>query len=64
VGRDLDDAALDELPAGVDPCGENGEFHTFVWDGPIFPRPIPVERGERVERAGFHFCDLVAVEKA
>jgi len=58
VGRDLDDAALADLPAGVDPCGENGEFHTFVWDGPIFARPVPVARGERVERDGFWFCDL------
>ena len=58
VGRDLDGAALADLPAGVDPCGENGEFHTFVWDGPIFARPVPVVRGERVERDGFWFCDL------
>ena len=58
VGRDLDAAALAELPAGVDPCGENGEFHTFVWDGPIFSRPVPVVRGERVARDGFWFCDL------
>jgi len=64
VGRDLDRAALDELPAGVDPCGENGEFHTFVWDGPIFSRPLAVVRGERVERDGFWFSDLHAAEPA
>jgi len=39
VGRELDDALLDALPAGVDPCGENGEYHTFVYDGPIYERP-------------------------
>ena len=40
VGRELDDALLDALPPGVDPCGENGEFHTFVYDGPIYDRPL------------------------
>lgn len=61
VGRDLDGAALDALPPEVDPCGERGEFHTFVWDGPIFARPVPVVRGARVERGGFWFCDLLPV---
>jgi len=47
------------LPAGVDPCGENGEFHTFVFDGPIFKSPIPVCAGEVVERDSFIYCDLL-----
>lgn len=58
VGRDYDHRFLDELPEGVDPCGENGEFHTFVHDGPLFDRAVSVERGEVVERGGFRFCDL------
>src|SRR6266850_6509493 len=48
-----------DLPPHVDPCGENGEFHTFVFDGPIFPSPIPVRRGDVVNRDGFIFCDLL-----
>src|SRR3989338_251945 len=59
-GRDFDEALLAELPAGVDPCSERGEFHTFVWDGPIFRRPVPVAKGEVAERDGFWFCDLVS----
>ncbi len=59
AGRDYDERFLAELPAGVDPCGENGEFHTFVTDGPIFRRPIACHRGEVVERDGFLFCDLL-----
>lgn len=59
VGRAFDAQLLADLPAGVDPCGENGEFHTFVWDGPGFSAPIPVEPGEVVERDGFVFADLV-----
>lgn len=58
VGRDYDHRLLDDLPETVDPCGENGEFHTFVHDGPLFHRPVPVQRGETVERDGFWFCDL------
>ena len=57
-GRRYDERLLAELPAGVDPCGENGEFHTFVSAGPIFTEPIAVEYGEIVERDGFAFCDL------
>lgn len=60
VGHDFDEAFLAELPATADPCGENGEFHTFVSAGPIFSRPVAVSRGEVVERDGFAFCDLVA----
>jgi uncharacterized protein (TIGR00290 family) len=60
AGRRFDDALLADLPAGVDPCGERGEFHTCVVAGPIFRQPIPVVRGERVRREGrFEYCDLV-----
>jgi uncharacterized protein (TIGR00290 family) len=59
VGRRFDEALLADLPAGVDPCGENGEFHTFVHAGPIFEAPIGVERGEVVTRDGFAFQDLL-----
>jgi uncharacterized protein (TIGR00290 family) len=58
AGRELDQSFFRDLPAGVDPCGENGEFHTFVYDGPIFAKAIAIERGEVVERDGFYFCDL------
>jgi uncharacterized protein (TIGR00290 family) len=58
AGRDYDDRLLAELPPAADPCGENGEFHTFVHDGPIFHAPVPVARGEVVERGGFVFADL------
>lgn len=50
-GRLLDEKFLSDLPAGVDPCGENGEFHTFVYDGPIFDRPVAFEVGEIVEKS-------------
>jgi len=58
AGRELDESFFSDLPAGVDPCGENGEFHTFVYDGPIFSDAMAVERGQVVERDGFYFCDL------
>ena len=58
AGRAYDKRLLNELPASVDPCGENGEFHTFVHAGPIFAAPIACETGQRVERDGFVFCDL------
>ena len=58
AGRDFDLQFLDDLPAGIDPCGENGEFHSFVYDGPGFWRPISVSVGEIVERDGFVFADL------
>jgi uncharacterized protein (TIGR00290 family) len=57
-GRRYDERLLAELPPGVDPCGENGEFHTFVSAGPIFAEPIACATGEIVERDGFVFCDL------
>lgn len=59
VGRSFDRELLADLPNGVDPCGENGEFHTFVHAGPIFDSPIAVERGEVVLRDGFAFQDLL-----
>ena len=62
AGRAFDARFLADLPEGVDPCGENGEFHTFVWAGPILSRPIRVRRGEVVERDGFVFCDLLAAD--
>lgn len=58
-GRDFDAALLDELPATVDPCGENGEFHTFCCAGPMFERPIAIRRGEQVTRDGFCFTDVL-----
>jgi uncharacterized protein (TIGR00290 family) len=59
VGRAFDESLLADLPPGVDPCGENGEFHTFVHAGPIFEAPIEVEPGEIVMREGFAFQDLM-----
>jgi uncharacterized protein (TIGR00290 family) len=58
AGRPYDEQLLAELPPSIDPCGENGEFHTFVHAGPIFPEPIACQTGEVVERDGFLFCDL------
>jgi uncharacterized protein (TIGR00290 family) len=59
AGRRLDRALMDDLPAGADPCGEKGEFHTFVAAGPMLSRPVPVVVGEIVEREGFAFADLI-----
>lgn len=59
AGHPYDETLLASLPPSVDPCGENGEFHTFVWDGPIFARPIDVRLGQTVERDGFLFSDLL-----
>jgi uncharacterized protein (TIGR00290 family) len=61
AGRRFDAELLRDLPDGVDPCGERGEFHTFAVEGPMFARPIPVEVGETVERDGFVFTDLLGV---
>jgi uncharacterized protein (TIGR00290 family) len=60
AGRAFDRSLLADLPAGADPCGENGEFHSFVHAGPVFSRPIAVERGEIVSREGFVFADLLS----
>jgi uncharacterized protein (TIGR00290 family) len=63
TGREFDDALLRDLPASVDPCGENGEFHTFVYAGPLFKPPILFERGERVLREErFSYCDLLPIQ--
>ena len=59
AGRELDSSFFAGLPTGIDPCGENGEFHTFVFDGPIFKTPIAFRFGEIVTREGFCFCDLL-----
>lgn len=64
AGRELDESFFRDLPPDADPCGENGEFHTFVFDGPIFRRPILVRTGEAACREGFVFCDLVALERS
>lgn len=75
LGRDLDESFINDLPENVDPCGENGEFHTFCYDGPIFKKPVPFTIGEKILRTydnpkkdehhgyedtiGFWFCDLI-----
>jgi uncharacterized protein (TIGR00290 family) len=59
AGRELDESFFRDLPPQADPCGENGEFHTFVFDGPIFHSPIHVRTGEIVNRDGFVFCDIL-----
>lgn len=67
-GRVIDEHFLEELPEGIDPCGENGEFHTFVFDGPIFKQPIAYQTGEKVYKtfetaevkdAGYWYIDLI-----
>jgi len=60
AGREIDVQFLRELPGGVDPCGENGEFHSFVFAGPEFARPLDIVVGESVERDGFVFADVLA----
>jgi uncharacterized protein (TIGR00290 family) len=62
AGRELDESFFRDLPPTADPCGENGEFHTFVYDGPIFQKPVGCRAGEIVERDSFLFCDLLAEE--
>ncbi|MDP2762387.1 MAG: ATP-binding protein [Sideroxyarcus sp.] len=57
AGRELTSALLDSFPSTIDPCGENGEFHSFVFDGPMFTRPLDIEMGEVVTRDGFVFAD-------
>lgn len=59
AGREYDATLLDALPPGVDPCGENGEFHTCVYGGPMFPSPISIETGEMVVREPFAWRDFV-----
>ena len=59
AGRELDESFFGDLPPQADACGENGEFHTFVFDGPIFHSPIRVRTGQIVNRDGFVFCDIL-----
>ena len=60
VGHEFNNDFLTELPNSIDPCGENGEFHTFVYDGPIFNERISIKKGEIVVKEGrFYFCDLI-----
>ncbi|MFH1266963.1 MAG: diphthine--ammonia ligase [Planctomycetota bacterium] len=59
AGRAIDAELLSDLPNAVDPCGENGEFHSFVYDGPIFKRPLEIQVGEVVSRDTRHFADLL-----
>jgi len=63
AGCELNMALLERLPNGIDPCGENGEFHTFVFDGPMFSYPLDVVRGEVVCRDGFVFADFSLKEQ-
>jgi len=61
VGREYDEQFLSDLPADVDPCGENGEFHSFVYDGPIFHESVSFKKGEIVLRENrFYYCDLIS----
>ncbi len=64
AGASFDEALLAQLPDGVDPCGERGEFHTLVVDGPMFRHPVCVRRGETVERDGFLYTDFLPLEAA
>jgi uncharacterized protein (TIGR00290 family) len=61
VGREFDEALLQALPEAIDPCGERGEFHSFVYAGPMFDEPVPVTVGETVVRDQFVFADLLSV---
>ena len=63
AGRDFDQQLMADLPAGVDPCGENGEFHTCVYAGPMFRNEIAVAIGESVQRDGFCYCDVLPSER-
>ncbi len=62
AGRTFDAELLADLPCDVDPCGENGEFHTFVHAGPVFSAPIACRLGEAVQRDGFVFCDVLPAD--
>src|SRR5439155_12331599 len=64
AGRDFDEDLLSALPASVDPCGENGEFHSFVYDGPMLKYPLSVTTGETVVRDRFIFADLISLSAA
>ena len=60
AGRDIDEDFLQKLPAGVDPCGENGEFHCFVYDGPLFKDRVQFKKSKIHQRDKFYYCDLSA----
>jgi uncharacterized protein (TIGR00290 family) len=62
AGSFIEDEFIQRLPPGVDPCGENGEFHSFVFDGPLFRRRVSFMRGEVVRRDAFWYCDLLPIE--
>lgn len=62
AGHEYNYDLFDSLPKHVDPCGENGEFHTFAWGGPMYQHPIGVSKGDVVERDGFVYADLLPVE--
>ena len=59
AGRSFDARFLADLPTGVDPCGENGEFHTFVWDAPMYSSPVDCRTGQVVTRGKFDYCDML-----
>jgi len=59
AGREFNEEFLSALPAGVDPCGERGEFHTFAFDGPMFTSPVNIEAGEITEREDFVYADVL-----
>lgn len=63
AGREFDSELLNDLPQHVDPCGENGEFHTFVYDGPIFHKPVKIKQGQKVLKQNrFYYCDLLLAQ--
>jgi uncharacterized protein (TIGR00290 family) len=63
VGREYNEKFLSDLPEGVDLCGENGEFHSFVYDGPIFHERVSFQKGERILRENrFYYCDLLPIQ--
>lgn len=64
VGRNYDRAFLADLPLAVDPCGENGEFHTFVFDGPLFSKPVTFKLGAKFSESHFHYCEILAKRRA
>ena len=64
AGREFDRSLFADLPAAVDPCGENGEFHTFAYDGPMFGAPIAIESGEVRNVDGFIYTDLLCLESS
>lgn len=59
AGQEFDEKLISSFPEGCDPCGENGEFHSCVWDGPMFQGPLSITKGEVVERDGFVFADVL-----